>query len=295
MIIYGVDFSSAPTKQKPIVIAECRFDSCNNYGLNQSSLLLRRFVCIYSLNDFEVFLSKSKFGVGGFDLPFSMPKELIEYFEWPNEWENFVRYFCGKSKSFLKDCFKSWCEKRDFGKKFAYRLTDLQAKSSPAMRWVNPPVAWMMHAGIHRLINAGLIFPAHDRNFKTKTEHKLIKSMELKGIGYNKKLALEVYPALTARKVTNKSYKSDEKVKNNCARIGNRKDILKSLRYQKAGLSLDLKISLHDQKKVVEDFRGDYLDAVICAMQAADAIMDPFFRFPKSNNYLEGWIVGSDD
>jgi hypothetical protein len=119
--------------------------------------------------------------------------------------------------------------------------------------------------------------------------------MELKGIGYNKKMALEVYPALTARKVTNKSYKSDEKVKNNSARIGNRKDILKSLRYQKAGLSLDLKISLHDQKKVVEDFRGDYLDAVICAMQAADAIMDPFFRFPKSNNYLEGWIVGGDD
>jgi hypothetical protein len=152
-----------------------------------------------------------------------------------------------------------------------------------------------MHAGMHRLISAGLIFPAHDRNFQTKTEHKLIKSMELKGIGYNKKLALEVYPALTARKVTNKSYKSDEKVKNNSARIGNRKDILKSLRYQKAGLSLDLKISLHDQKKVVEDFRGDYLDAVICAMQAADAIMDPFFRFPKSNNYLEGWIVGGDD
>jgi hypothetical protein len=163
MIIYGVDFSSAPTKQKPIVIAECQFDSCNNRSSNQSSLLLKRFVLIYSLNDFESFLSKSKFGVGGFDLPFSMPEELIEYFEWPNEWETFVRYFCGQSKPFLKECFKSWCEKRDFGKKFAYRLTDIVSKSSPAMRWVNPPVAWMMHAGMHRLINAGLIFPAHDR------------------------------------------------------------------------------------------------------------------------------------
>ena len=295
MIIYGVDFSSAPTKQKPIVIAECQFDSCNNRSSNQSSLLLKRFVLIYSLNDFESFLSKSKFGVGGFDLPFSMPEELIEYFEWPNEWETFVRYFCGQSKPFLKECFKSWCEKRDSGKKFAYRLTDIVSKSSPAMRWVNPPVAWMMHAGIHRLIDAGLIFPAHDRRVQTKIEHKLIKSMELKGLVYKKKLAVEVYPALTVRKVTNKSYKSDEKVKNNSARIAKRRDILKSLRYQTAGLSLDLKITLRDQKKVIEDFRGDYLDAVICAMQAADASMDPFFKFPKSHNYLEGWIVGGDD
>jgi hypothetical protein len=153
----------------------------------------------------------------------------------------------------------------------------------------------MMHAGMYRLINAGLIFPAHDRRVQTKIEHKLINSMELKGSVYKKKLAFEVYPALTVRKVTNKPYKSDEKVKNNSARIAKRRDILKSLRYQTAGLSLDLKISLLDQKKVIEDFRGDYLDAVICAMQAADASIDPFFKFPKSHNYLEGWIVGGDD
>jgi hypothetical protein len=29
------------------------------------------------------------------------------------------------------------------------------------MKWVNPPVAWMLHAGLPRLMEAGAVFPAH--------------------------------------------------------------------------------------------------------------------------------------
>ena len=66
------------------------------------------------------------------------------------------------------------------------------------MRWTNPPVAWMMHAGIQRMLNAGLAFPAH--RYPRKRTHI-------------KRIALEAYPGFTARKITRDSYKSDSPAK----------------------------------------------------------------------------------
>ena len=42
------------------------------------------------------------------------------------------------------------------GHKFAHRATDRWAGSSPSMKWVNPPVAYMLHAGVPLLIDAGV-------------------------------------------------------------------------------------------------------------------------------------------
>ena len=61
------------------------------------------------------------------------------------------------------------------------------------MKWVNPPVAYMLHAGVPLLIDAGASLPglhAGDPN----------------------RLALEGYPGLTARElIGRRSYKSDSK------------------------------------------------------------------------------------
>ena len=43
---------------------------------------------------------------------------------------------------------------RTIGGKFAHRATDGPAGSSPSMKWVNPPVAFMLHAGVPLLIDA---------------------------------------------------------------------------------------------------------------------------------------------
>ena len=69
-----------------------------------------------------------------------------------------------------------------------------------------------------------------------------------------------------------------------------RKNIVKYLRYGKAGLSTKLKSSLALQNRMIMDYKGDYLDAVICALQVAEVLKMRNFGFPKNLDTLEGWI-----
>ncbi len=291
MKVYGIDFSSAPSKKKPIAVAECWLrgsvlESCSN-----NELRLSCFHSIESLDLFEEFLSQKGPWVGGFDLPFSMPRDLIEYFDWPTRWDTFTRFYCSLDKEVIKNFFIKWCSTKNYGEKFAYRSTDRASKSSPAMRWVNPPVAWMTHAGIERIRKAGLIFPAHQKNFNSMQEQKNINRFMMGDCNFDNRLAFEVYPALTARVVSTKSYKNDDKNKDSSVRVMIRKNIIKYLRYGKAGLSTKLKSSLELQNRMIMDCKGDYLDAAICALQAAEVIKIRNFGLPKNLDPLEGWIA----
>ena len=52
------------------------------------------------------------------------------------------------------------------------------------MKWVNPPVAFMLHAGVPRLLNAGVYMPGLQPASQAAS-----------------KVALEAYPGLLAREV----------------------------------------------------------------------------------------------
>ena len=291
MKVYGIDFSSSPSKKKPIAVAECSLRGCVLSGDSDNSLKLSNFVLIESLESFQKFLSQKGPWVGGFDLPFSMPRDLIEYFDWPTDWKMFVDFYCSSEKKTLKKSFINWCDAKDYGKKFAYRVTDKTSKSSPAMRWVNPPVAWMMHSGMARMLQEGLIFPAHQKKFNSLKERQDIDKYMINNKKYSHRLAFEVYPALTARVITNKPYKNDDKNKDSPYRIMMRKRIINYLRYGKAGLSTKLICSLALQRKMIMDFKGDYLDSVICALQASETLRMVNFGFPRKLDPLEGWIA----
>ena len=114
----------------------------------------------------------------------------------------------------------------------------------------------------------------------------------LQGIpGYRKRLAFEVYPALTARCITNQPYKNDDKNKDSPLRMRKREIIIRYLRYGKAGISTKLISSLALQKQMIMDYKGDYLDAAICALQASEVLRMKNFGFPKEHDRLEGWIA----
>ena len=291
MKVYGIDFSSAPSKKKPIAVAECWLRGSVSESCSYNELSLSNFHSIESLDLFEEFLSQRGPWVGGFDLPFSMPRDLIEYFNWPSRWDIFTKFYCSLDKKVIKKFFIKWCSTKKYGEKFAYRSTDKASKSSPAMRWVNPPVAWMMHAGIERMRKEGLIFPAHQKNFNPMQEKKDINRFMMGDCDYHNRLAFEVYPALTARVVSTNPYKNDNKNKDSLVRIMMRKNIVKHLRYGKAGLSTKLKSSLALQNRMITDYKGDYLDAAICALQAAEVLKMRNFGFPKNLDTLEGWIA----
>lgn len=145
------------------------------------------------------------------------------------------------------------------------------------MRWTNPPVAWMMHAGIGRMLDAGLAFPAH----------RVIGRGGGRG-----KIALEAYPGFTARQVCRRSYKSDTHAAQTPARLGNRRTILRALQAGSAGLVVRLVVPESLAQRMIADGAGDLLDAAICGLQAAHASLQPRYGFPRGLDPLEGWIAG---
>ena len=147
------------------------------------------------------------------------------------------------------------------------------------MKWVNPPVAWMLHAGVPLLLDAGVHLPGlHE--------------------GDRSRVALEAYPGLLARElIGHRSYKSDDKAKQTPERLIARKDIVHALEMGQTRLALRLKLSHAQRDALVQDASGDSLDAVLCMLQAGWALAQheagqPRYGLPECDP-LEGWIVSA--
>jgi len=149
------------------------------------------------------------------------------------------------------------------------------------MKWVNPPVAYMLHAGLPLLLDAGVHLPGLHA-------------------GDPRRVALEAYPGLLAREVLQRrSYKSDDRAKQTPDRLIARKDLVNALELGQTRLGLRLKLSHAQRDILVDDASGDSLDAVLCLLQAAWAQQrhaegDALYGLPPGLDPLEGWIVTAD-
>jgi hypothetical protein len=274
MTLIGCDFSSSPSKRKPIVVAVGHAKS----GRVQLQSLLR----FDTLVSFADWLKQPQAWVGGFDLPFGLPRELVETLGWPTDWLPCMQHYTALSRAEIRDTFKAFCDARPVGGKFAHRATDAPAGSSPSMKWVNPPVAYMLHAGVPLLIEAGVTLPRlHAPSVSSSSSLRI---------------ALEAYPGLLARElIGNTSYKSDDKAKQTPERLIARKQLLQALEVGQTRLSLRLKLTHAQHDTLVDDASGDSLDAVLCMVQAAWAQSqheagDAHYGLPACDP-LEGWIV----
>jgi hypothetical protein len=269
-LLVGCDFSSAPTRRKPIVLALG--------GSAGGRVQLDRLLPLATLDEFEDWLRQPGPWLGAFDLPFGLPRELVEQLGWPLAWPALMTHYAGLSRAEIRQTFAAFCAARPVGGKFAHRATDGPAGSSPSMKWVNPPVAWMLHAGVPRLLAAGVHLPGlHD--------------------GDRSRVALEAYPGLLAREVLGKrSYKSDDRLKQTPERLIARKDLITALEMGQSRLGLRLKLTHAQRDTLVDDASGDGLDAVLCLMQAAWAQAQhaqgtALYGLPAAMDPLEGWIV----
>jgi len=271
--LVGCDFSSSPTPRKPIVVALGHAKA----GRVQLQSLLR----FDTLVSFADWLKQPQAWVGGFDLPFGLPRELVEHLQWPTDWLACMQHYSALSRADIRATFKAFCDARPVGGKFAHRVTDTPAGSSPSMKWVNPPVAYMLHAGVPLLIEAGVTVPRL---------HAPAASPEAS------RVALEAYPGLLARElIGNTSYKSDDKAKQTPERLIARKQLLQALEVGQTRLCLRLKLTHAQHDTLVDDASGDSLDAVLCMVQAAWAQAqhekgDAHYGLPACDP-LEGWIV----
>jgi hypothetical protein len=265
--IYGVDFTCAPRRAKPITVAD---------GLLSKKLLrLETVERLASFEEFEAFLQRPGPWVGGFDLPFALPAELVRDLGWPKAWRELVVHCASLERRQLKEILDRYRATRMPGNKYAHRATDLPAGSSSPMKLVNPPVALMFHEGARRLAAAGVHVPAL-------------------ADGDPARVALEAYPGLLVRKQLGirASYKSDTRAQHTRGRAAARRQILNALLDGKPlGIRLEAERSL--QETMIANGSADLLDAAICAVQAAWACTRPDFGFPPEAFAGEGWIVSA--
>ena len=275
--LVGCDFSSSPTRQKPIVIALG--------SVSKSRVLLESLERLESLDAFESWLKVDRPWIGGFDLPFGLPRELVETLDWPLTWKALIHHYASLARPEIRERFVAFCDARPVGGKFAHRKCDLPAGSSSSMKWVNPPVAYMLHAGVPRLIAANVYFPGLDDNDRL-TNYDFATSPS--------RVALEAYPGLLAREILGqRSYKSDSKPKQTPERLIARKDLITAMELGNTRLGLRLKVTHAQRDTLAADPSGDSLDAVLCLMQVAWAATKgaPRYGLPMDMDSLEGWIV----
>ena len=275
--LLGVDFTSAPSRRKPITVARGFLQP----SLPDGSAGAIRVLAVESCPDWATFdrqLNQPGPWVGAFDLPFGLPRTLVQTLGWPEDWRGMIDWYTQLSRDQIRAHFRSFCADRPVGHRFAHRATDGPARSSPSMKWVNPPVAFMLHAGVPRLLAAGLTLPGLQA-------------------GDPDRIALEAYPALVARACVGKqSYKSDGAQGATGPRRAAREAIVASLElgaYGFDGRPVVLPLGMREQ--LVEEPGADRLDAVLALVLAAWALtrQEMNWGLPADMDPLEGWIVGA--
>ena len=262
----GIDFTSAPSRRKPVVVALGRREG-------DGIVVLERVETHADFAGFAAWLCTPGPWLGVFDLPFGLPRELVAALAWPSDWLPLMRHYATLSRAAIRTSFAAFCAARPVGGKFAHRATDGPAGSSPSMKWVNPPVAFMLHAGVPLLVEAGVHLPGLHEGDRTR-------------------IALEGYPGLLARELIGaRSYKSDTAAKQTPERAAARHELVATLEQGRSRLGLRLRLDAAQRRLLTADAMGDRLDAVLCLVQAAWAAAQPDHGLPPWMDPLEGWIV----
>lgn len=267
MKIYGVDFTSSPSKTKPIVCAECE--------LTQDTLRLLCFRYLTTFEDFESLLETPVPWCCGIDAPFSQPRKLIEDLELPLEWQSYVQTFAAMGRDGFVDCLNSYRAKQPVGQKEHLREVDKHAKAISPMKLYGVPVGKMFFELAPRLARTSLNIPVLRPTSDGRT-------------------VLEVYPSLVARALIGKqSYKSDTKEQQTKEREEARATLIKRLEAQTLLVEYGVRVKLEPKQKklLIDDAKGDTLDALLAAIQTAWAFNQKDFGFPDVVDGLEGWMA----
>jgi hypothetical protein len=264
--LWGIDFSSAPTRRKPIVVARGQWAG--------AALRLQGLDARATHAAFESLLTEPGPWLGAFDFPFGLPRVFVESLQLGEHAAGVIRELhrrCPRRMDF-RALVDGWGLTRPAGQRLVHRATDA---TLPGIRSTSPlqtryvPVGFMYYEGLSRLIASGAHLPGLHA-------------------GDAGRVALEGYPALLAHElIGRRSYKNDASAE----RLLARKEIVEALEQGRTRLGLRLKLTPAQAGELVADASGDRLDAVLCLMQAAWAAGQPRFGQPVDVDGVEGWIT----
>ena len=262
--ILGIDFTSRPTRHKPITVAECT--------LSGDCLSVGRLRRIDDFEQFEQLLSTSGPWVAAIDMPFAQPDALVEALGWPRGWEECVRHVAELGKDGFEKELNDYRQSQPPGCKEHLRRTDRLAKSRSPMKLHFQPVGKMFFQGAPRLLRSkASVVPCAPND--------------------GDRVVLEAYPALVAECLGGtKSYKHDKHPQPSHEVV--RCKIVKALGASACRERYGVRVSLDAavSPDLISDPKADLLDAVLCAVQGAWASRQPRFGIPPDCE-TEGWIV----
>ncbi len=266
--LLGVDFTSAPTRRKPITVAR---------GLRQGVVLrLERLDALDGLAGFETLLVERGPWLGAFDFPFGLPRAFVDSLALGSHIDAVIAELqrrCGGRMAF-RALVDAWGNGRAAGQRLVHRRTDVAmdgVRSSSPLQTRYVPVGFMFYEGLSRLVRAGVAIPRLREGDPQRT-------------------AVEGYPGLLAFElIGRRSYKNDP----GADRLIARKDIVDTLEQGRTRLGLRLKLTHAMRESLVDDASGDRLDAVLCLMQAGWAAVQPGHGLPADVDPVEGWITSA--
>jgi hypothetical protein len=184
MRVLGVDFTSAPTRGKPITCLHCTFAE----GILQAGQLaeMARF------EEFERVLRAPGPWIAGIDFPFGQSREFIGNIGWPISWPDYVAHAHALRREGFREALDTYRADRPYGGKEHKRKTDQAAGSISPQKLYGVPVGLMFLEGAPRLLDAGVTIPYLQ-------------------VGDPGRIVVEAYPGVPARQLigSGRGYKSD--------------------------------------------------------------------------------------
>lgn len=265
MKIYGIDFTSSPSRNKPITCLECTLG-----GRRLTAVTLLTWP---GFDGFEALLRQPGPWLAGIDFPFGQARRFIDTIHWPPNWQDYVRHAASLGRQGFIDALKNYSATRESGDKEHRRATDIRAKSISPQKLYGVPVGKMFFEGAPRLLEAGVSIPGLQA-------------------GDPERIVVEAYPGLLARYLIGKtSYKNDTRAKQTAELHKARTQIITAI--AQGALEQHYGIAVTAPSSLADDPTGDSLDALLCAIQAAWAWTqrDKNFGALKYVDSREGWIA----
>ena len=268
MKLLGIDFTSAPKRKSPIAVATGE--------LEDGRLRIASVRGLTNFKEFEDELNTPGPWVVGIDFPFGQPAKLVKALDWPTSWTDYVNKVWSMGREEFESEIKRYCSNRDYGDKHHKRRTDKRARAISPMNLYRPPVGKMFYEGAHRILRSGAsIVPCAPNE--------------------DNRIILEAYPKLAAEALAGcKSYKGKSPNEEELSeRRQTRTAIVSALAGESCRETYGCNVELPQAERecLIEDTGADFLDAVLCALQAAWALAQPNYGVPSPCNQHEGWIV----